>query len=736
PIQLAIFLRLSELAKQSIWVGDPKQSIYGFRGAEPALMAAVIRHAGGIQPENIQPYSWRSREDLVYVANAIFTRAFNDIPVEEVRLIPRRTRAGKEDDLGNIPPESDAQAATNGLLHWHYELDGKGRTSAAWLNDVVAISIKELLANPPDIRPKDSTSYRPLQAADLAILCRSNYACADMARALKKAGIPAAVARTGLTTTAECVLILACMKYILSAEDSLSAAEIMLLASRKPLANIVDNRLDYLAAAEKAEQRYALPNWGQDDPFISRLDIIREDTREFSPAELLNYLLEQLDVRRIVVAWGDGEQRLSNLDALRKLSLVYEDNCHQQQQAASMGGFLLYLARLHREQLDKQGASERPEAVNVLTYHRSKGLEWPMVICHNLEQKLRADLWGLNIISETTDIDPTQPLANRWLRYWANPYGRNTANLALLEALQQSEWQQYKTKEARAEEARLLYVGITRARDYLVFPTTKAGAPWLDRVYESGKDPVLDPFHDSTPFVWQKHEIDKTTQTWIQPKALTTAELDYQPILFLAGERPGPGLHQPLYLNEEEVASELSPGPLQPSPFINYQPAYQLLPSLYSNEYGQAVTAFFQADVPSRQRTKRVAMAQGLLDRFGIEDSSADELLDKSTAFYQHMEQYEQGLNAATAISLHVQHGQQLYDITADILLKGNKEKILLLGLLIPSAKWKKKVDTFMPAYALRAAAFAKYYPGGISRAFIHFPIQGVVTELPITPAL
>ncbi|MCK6581440.1 MAG: UvrD-helicase domain-containing protein, partial [Anaerolineae bacterium] len=66
PIQLDIFLQLSRLARHSIWVGDPKQSIYGFRGAEPALMQAIINATGGVQPENVLRKSWRSWPDIVY----------------------------------------------------------------------------------------------------------------------------------------------------------------------------------------------------------------------------------------------------------------------------------------------------------------------------------------------------------------------------------------------------------------------------------------------------------------------------------------------------------------------------------------------------------------------------------------------------------------------------------------------------------------------------------------------
>ncbi|RLA18496.1 MAG: DNA helicase UvrD, partial [Gammaproteobacteria bacterium] len=92
PIQLAVFVKLSKLADQVIWVGDIKQSIYGFRGSDPELMLAVIEHieAQGAKPE-ILGKSWRSRPPLVKYINNLFTPAFsNTLTEEQVKLDPAR----------------------------------------------------------------------------------------------------------------------------------------------------------------------------------------------------------------------------------------------------------------------------------------------------------------------------------------------------------------------------------------------------------------------------------------------------------------------------------------------------------------------------------------------------------------------------------------------------------------------------------------------------------------------
>ena len=95
PVQLALFLRLAELAKESVWVGDPKQAIYGFRGTDPELMIEAVRALvpdGKKSATERLSTSFRSAAPLVEFINTTFKNAFasQGIQSDEVLLVPNR----------------------------------------------------------------------------------------------------------------------------------------------------------------------------------------------------------------------------------------------------------------------------------------------------------------------------------------------------------------------------------------------------------------------------------------------------------------------------------------------------------------------------------------------------------------------------------------------------------------------------------------------------------------------
>lgn len=719
PIQLDIFLQISQLAKHSIWVGDPKQSIYGFRGAEPALMQAIIQATGGVRDENILKTSWRSRPDIVYATNAIFERAFDGMPREQIVLEPAHTA-----------PEPEAG---NALQHWHFrhDIDEKKVPGQPWFNYCVADQVRIFLERKPVIFNKKRDQSRPVRPGDIAILCRSNHQCQSMAEALHHAGIKAAIARNGLLETPEVKLAVACLKFLLTPTDALAVAEILFLTGSMDLEGIVESRLRYLA--EQAEDP-ALGHWGtwlaqQSPRGMGGLLELRPRTADLSASEILNLVLEELELRRAVVQLGNPDQRLDNLDRLRRYALDYESACQRLHSAASLGGFLLWLNQLAEKELDAQGSGETDDAVKVLTYHRSKGLEYPVTICHSLEQGLNERIWGINLVSEVDTPDLNNILGNRWLRFWVNPYANQLGGTRLEETLLQTEEWAEAHRNALEEDARLLYVGITRARDYLVFPSTQKGTPWLNRVFSHGDDsiPTLDPNTSETPFYRGEHPLPIETEIIIKPRDFPETPLDESPVAYHA-PRSGKSPHTrpPLLIDSQhQLPSGVEPRLGEPQAWG----AWLEFKGDYTPALSKAAQVFMMADRPAHARQQRLTVAQKQLQIRGLgEQLSAEQLLRQSDALWAFLEQRFQpkkihGKHVAECVQ-----GKRLLRLEADLMLETEQGPVFIS--FAPFAEGMKKWKQHALSLAPGLAWWAEVQKPRNVETWVVFPLEGQAVEL------
>lgn len=462
PIQLALFLRLTQFAKQVYWVGDIKQAIYGFRGSDTELMGAIVAELGAMGgTKDRLDDSWRSRKPLVDLVNAVFVPAFSaTLPPEDVVLHPQRTEA------------------ITGAPYGFWRLPGNATQQVTALGE----ALRQLVASGYVVHDKPENRLRPIRLGDIAILRRSNANVTATAMDLRAAGVPAMTAQPGLLATPEAVLALACLRRLNDPGDSLASAEIISLADCGEPEAWVSDRLEHLANdGDPATWREIGPDA---HPLLSRLAELRQDMPVMAPAEALETAIASAGVPSLVLRWSGssdiGRVRLANLDALVALARQYETICLGARHAASVSGLLLWLNEQASSEADSR-ALPAIDAVQVMTHHKAKGLEWPVVILMDTHGEVKDALWDSLRARSRQPISAADPLCDRTLRFWPWPFGQQKKipfNDELAHRPIGQEFRQIAVEESK----RILYVSMTRARDLMIFavPDKKASGEWLE----------------------------------------------------------------------------------------------------------------------------------------------------------------------------------------------------------------------------------------------------------------
>ncbi|RAS31906.1 UvrD-helicase domain-containing protein [Paraburkholderia bryophila] len=468
PLQLALFVELAKLAKHSVWVGDPKQAIYGFRGTDARLIAgilAAVESWGGKLGEPLTT-SRRSTPSLVSLTNAVFNSAFlPQLQPSQVCLQPSR---------GDI-------AGQPALFHWNFE----SRNNES---DYLALgqAVSELLKSELRVVDRQTQEERPVRPGDIAVLCRKNDQVELAVTSLTQWGVPSASPRAGLLGTPEAIFVLACLRRLLDAGDSVATALILTLADSVPAQKWLGDRLEYIAG-EGASPSLWKAEGDDAHPLLVRLETLRPTLAALTPREALRLAKSESHVARVASQWSSSPHqartRIANVEALMDLGAAYEDECIAARRPATVSGLLRWLDSLADSQADDRSATA-DDAVSVMTHHGAKGLEWPVVILTSLGTATRSALWGVRARTDG-EFNPERPLENRFVHFWPKTWAKRTQPQSAANA-EGSAIGQMMEADALAESKRLLYVSMTRARDANVLVTCQrsrgVNRAWVDEV--------------------------------------------------------------------------------------------------------------------------------------------------------------------------------------------------------------------------------------------------------------
>lgn len=443
-------------------VGDIKQSIYRFRLADPTLFLekyqSFSRDEKAVQRCIDLGRNFRSIPVVLDAVNAVFSRAMTAEAAgmdygEREKLYAGRQAPDDERWIGG-PVEVDIVPTPSD------EEDDGGSTAFEKECRFIAGRIGELLASGRMAARKDG-ALEPLSYRHIVVLLRSMAGKADvLIQALQEGGIPSYAEQSGgYFAAVEVQVMLALLRCIDNPEQDLAMAAVL----RSPLVGLDETALAGVRLAGDGTLWQNLPAFvaslpdGVDEKedlqqFMTAFDSWRTYSRRHGVAELLQRLYDDTAYVDFVGAMPGGDVRQANLKALYDRARQYEE--------AGFRGLFRYLQlmdKMKEDGLDLAPAkvvSEKEDVVRIMSIHKSKGLEFPVVFVADMGKAFnRRDTQDQILFHNRLGIG---------LKQYDPEWRMSYPTLIWSGIAAQLRW------EGTAEEERILYVAMTRARDQLI----------------------------------------------------------------------------------------------------------------------------------------------------------------------------------------------------------------------------------------------------------------------------
>ncbi|MBE6976184.1 MAG: helicase-exonuclease AddAB subunit AddA [Ruminococcaceae bacterium] len=441
-VQDAIFEALTAQRNNCFMVGDVKQSIYQFRLADPGIF--LDKYARYVPAEEAQPgqgrkvvlsHNFRSGGAVLEGVNDVFAYCMSEAVGGLVYGAEERLREGiPHQSLG----EPEVELLTLQAEDNTYEEEAQ----------MVAQRIAQLLDGKHFIRQKDE--LHAIRPEDVAILLRSPGSVGGHYRAaLAQRGIRCvsgggedllqtgeiAVLRSLLQTISNPRQDIPLVATLASPVFGFTADDLAVIRAERPFGSIYDA----LAASE-------LPKAAE---FVQTLKILRREARLQSLASLIQRIFALTRMDNVYAAMEDGSARRENLQTFYDLAVSFEAAGHR-----DLEQFLEHLTAMEDKGLIAAGEQTAPGAVTMMSIHKSKGLEFPVVVVAGLSREFNRENTRAQVLcDQDLGLGLSAVDEKNRLRY------PTIAKKAIAVKM---------TADSLSEELRVLYVALTRARDRLI----------------------------------------------------------------------------------------------------------------------------------------------------------------------------------------------------------------------------------------------------------------------------
>ena len=452
-VQEAILSRISR-GDNLFFVGDVKQSIYRFRQAEPGLFLEKLARFSGEAGKRIDLASnFRSSAEVLDAVNDVFEAVMRagsaDIDYDaRARLVCGASQPAGGAELHLIRKERAESEDEEDALEDAADLEVEARLIARRIHEIMQ---RETYT---DSKTGETRNYR---YGDFAVLLRAGTEAQTVSQTLAAGGVPAYAQSSGGYFDAVEVQIFTnllsvidnrrqdvpLLSVLLSSIGGFTHEELASMRALHPSGPFYEAFFDYIAVESTLS--------GRVEAFRKKLDAYRAESRLLSVEELIGKLLDETGFYEEMGAGVSGAQRQANLDALLQKAHAFE--------AAGARGIWSFLRHLALAQNNASvGAAQTVTAdvVRILTIHKSKGLEFPVVFVAGLGKQFnRQD------VNNSLQLHAGFGLALRYIdREGVQRVKRDTLARVILA--------QRVKREQLAEEMRVLYVAMTRARRKLI----------------------------------------------------------------------------------------------------------------------------------------------------------------------------------------------------------------------------------------------------------------------------